>query len=282
MKSIVTRTITVIVLVPVVFCLILLLPWLHHLAINLVCVAASVLGAYETAHFFSVRGTSTNGTLFPLVGGLLPLLTYFEVSGVIPAGTIVPLLVVAAGIVLAREIFVARAEDFQKVLPRISASLTILLYPGLFLSYIVRFSSLKASGVALMVFLVIVFANDVAAYLVGSFWGKGTRGMLPVSPNKSVVGFLGGMAGSLVFAYLCWLLFPYVFHGSLGLALATGAGVGILTIVGDLIESAMKRSSKLKDSGAVIPGRGGVLDSIDSILFAGPLFYYLIALTGGR
>ncbi len=281
MKSLVTRTITVLILVPVVFAVILLMPWLHHLAINLICIVVSTLGAFETAHFFASRGLPVNGKLFPMAGGLLPLITYLEVAGFVPSGTILPCLVAIVAIILAREIFVSRAADFEKILPRIASSVAVVIYPGLFLSYVVRFSSLNTGGMTLVVFLLIVFANDVVAYLAGSFLGSGSRGLLPVSPNKSLVGFVGGLLGALLFAYLCWLVFPSVFAGSLALALGIGAGVGILTIIGDLIESAMKRSSGLKDSGAIIPGRGGVLDSIDSILFASPLCYYLLVVAGG-
>lgn len=277
-----TRTIMVLIVVPVVFAIILLLPWLHHLAINLICIVASTLGAFEIARFFNSRGIPTNGTLFPLVGALLPLATYFEVSGWLPAQGFMVVLVAAIAVILAREVFVARQEDFEKILPRIAASTSVLFYPGLFLSYVIRFSTLRSPGMSLVVFLLIVFANDVAAYLAGSLWGKTSRGVLPVSPNKSVVGFIGGMAGSLLLSFISWLLFPYVFQNRLGLALAVGGGVGVLAIIGDLIESAMKRSSNLKDSGAVIPGRGGILDSIDSVLFASPFYYYLLSIAAGR
>lgn len=270
----------VFVFVPAVFLAILLLPWVHHLAINLICIVVSILGAFETAHLFASHGMPANGGIFPLVGGIFPLAAYLEVVGILPTGTILPVLLTTLAVVFAREIFIGRPEGFPAVLPRLAASVTVVIYPGLFLSYIVRFSALQSAGLSLIVFLLIVFANDTFAYLAGSFWGKGTRGFLPVSPNKSVVGFAGGMAGSLLLAYVCWVLFPYVFHGSLGLAFAVGAGVGILTILGDLIESAMKRSSNVKDSGSAIPGRGGVLDSIDSILLAGPFCYYLLSLVG--
>jgi len=199
----------------------------------------------------------------------------------LPSGIVMPTLLVVVAAILAREAFLTSSTDFPKVLPRIASSIAVVVYPGLFLSYVVRISSLREAGLSLVVFLVIVFANDITAYLVGSKWGKGSRGFLAVSPNKSVAGFLGGMGGSILFAYLCWLLFPGVFSGHILIALGIGAGVGVLTIVGDLIESAMKRSSNLKDSGAVIPGRGGLLDSIDSILFASPLCYYLLVLAGG-
>lgn len=281
MTKLATRTITVVVLVPLIFAIILLAPWYHYLAINLVCILASVLGALETANFLSVRGLPLEPALAAVLGGLLPLATYLEVSGVAPAGLLMGVLIIAISLILVREVVAGSQAKFERILPRIAASVTTILYPGLFLTYIVRITNLALGGLSLVVFLLVVFANDVAAYLAGSLWGRGSRGVLPISPNKSLVGFVSGLAAALLMAVGCFLVFPAVFGGSLLLALAIGLGIGILTILGDLVESAMKRSSSLKDSGTVVPGRGGILDSIDSVVFASPLCFYLFSLASG-
>lgn len=281
MTKLATRTITVLVLVPLIFAIILLAPWYHYLAINLLCILASVLGAFETANFLSVRGLPSDPVFAPALGGLLPLAAYLEVSGVAPTGLLMGVLIFAVSLILVREVAVRNEATFEQILPRIASSLTILLYPGLFLTYIVRITNLSRGGLSLVVFLLVVFANDVAAYLAGSLWGRTSRGILPISPNKSVVGFAGGLAASLLMAVGCFFLFPAVFGGSLLLSLAVGIGIGVLTILGDLVESAMKRSSSLKDSGTIIPGRGGILDSIDSVVFSGPLCFYLFSLASG-
>ena len=102
---------------------------------------------------------------------------------------------------------------------------------------------------------------------------KGNRGFVPASPNKSIVGFIGGLIAATAAGWLAFELFPSAFGKSLGGSLLTGLCTGLAAIVGDLIESIFKRSAEVKDSGALILGRGGILDSVDSILFAAPVFY---------
>jgi phosphatidate cytidylyltransferase len=277
-----TRTLLVIVLVPILFALILAMPWYHHLVIDLVCVLFSVLGAYETSNFFAVRGYPSTPALTPVLGGMLPAAAYLEVAGLLPGGALIGFMVLGVSLILLREVFHTGTSEFADILPRIGVGVTVLVYPGLFLSYVVRFSGLALPAASLIIYLVIVFANDILAYLIGSAWGKTSRGILPISPNKSLIGFIGGLAGAIVIALVSWIVVPDVFGGSAALALFVGLGVGVLTILGDLIESAMKRSASLKDSGTLMPGRGGILDSIDSILFAAPCCFYLLSAWGGK
>lgn len=119
----------------------------------------------------------------------------------------------------------------------------------------------------------ITIASDSGAYYAGSSFGK--RKLCPaISPNKTVEGLLGGMAASLVLALIAGAIFlPQVTTIKMAVAtlLVTLIGVG-----GDLTESIIKRSCRVKDSGAILPGHGGVLDRIDSLLSAAPAMYYLI------
>jgi phosphatidate cytidylyltransferase len=136
-------------------------------------------------------------------------------------------------------------------------------------------SSLPDSSLAILLFLCLVFGNDMAAYFAGSLWGASTRLNLPISPQKSVVGFAAGLLGSFIIIGFFLLAAPdFMRFGVLGNVLL-GLLVGIAVIFGDLIESGLKRSARVKDSGIAIPGRGGMLDSIDSLLFSAPLYYYL-------
>lgn len=119
--------------------------------------------------------------------------------------------------------------------------------------------------------LSVIWASDTAAFYTGRLFGK--RKLAPrISPGKTVEGFVGGLLGSLVVAMLFQRYWMKGFSLSSLLLLAmvlNGAGV-----LGDLVESAMKRGAGVKDSSTLIPGHGGVLDRIDSLLFAIPVMYY--------
>jgi phosphatidate cytidylyltransferase len=146
------------------------------------------------------------------------------------------------------------------------------------MGWIIRMGLLENSRLIILVFLATVFANDSLAWASGMLFGKGNQGIIPASPNKSVAGFIGGTAASVLVGAGAALFLPGVFVPQRTPALAAGLILGLLSGVavslGDLGESAIKRSSEIKDSGFIIPGRGGVLDSIDSIAFAAPVFYY--------
>ncbi len=123
--------------------------------------------------------------------------------------------------------------------------------------------------------LAITWLQDTGAYFVGRAMGR-TQMAPALSPKKSWEGFAGGMASSIITALLCVPL--------LGLpitwleAVILGIAAGVFGPLGDLAESLIKRQVGVKDSGFIIPGHGGILDRIDSILFTGPIVYYLVLL----
>lgn len=117
----------------------------------------------------------------------------------------------------------------------------------------------------------VVFSGDIGAYVFGSLFGK-TKLAPVLSPNKSVQGAIGGLAMS-VFAACCFIfVLPNV---PIYILILTGLLGGFLGQVGDLFESLIKRISGVKDAGAIMPGHGGVLDRVDGVLLAAPLFYLL-------
>jgi phosphatidate cytidylyltransferase len=139
---------------------------------------------------------------------------------------------------------------------------------------------------AIFLFLVIVFANDSLAWLAGNLFGKNNRGLIPASPNKSIAGFIGGLIGSVIVCVCAAKFFPSVFPSytiggeplMISLAVILGICTGIVATLGDLAESAIKRSCDVKDSGNIMLGRGGILDSIDSIAVAAPVYFILFIL----
>lgn len=129
-------------------------------------------------------------------------------------------------------------------------------------------------GVAWVAILtVITIASDTGAYYAGSNFGR--HKLCPaISPNKTVEGLLGGMAASLLAALIIGLfLLPAVSIVRMAAAIVL---VSLIGVGGDLVESIMKRSCRVKDSGSILPGHGGVLDRVDSLLTAAPAMYYLI------
>ena len=119
-----------------------------------------------------------------------------------------------------------------------------------------------------------VWIADSCAYYVGRYAGR--RKLAPsISPNKTVEGALGSIAGGAAGAVLISVIVSESVI-SLAAALAAGAIIGIVTIIGDLIESMFKRDAGVKDSSSIIPGHGGLLDKIDGMLVSGPVLYLIV------
>jgi phosphatidate cytidylyltransferase len=118
-----------------------------------------------------------------------------------------------------------------------------------------------------------MWAGDTGAYYLGTWIGR--RAIAPrISPKKTVEGALGGLAATLLVAMAgSAALWPRL---SWGKAAGIGLLLAVVGIMGDLCESAVKRAASVKDSGTVIPGHGGMLDRLDSLMFAGPVLYALV------
>ena len=170
----------------------------------------------------------------------------------------------------------------QAMLPSLSNSLIGQLYIAVPLALTIRltlvvdpFSSMtQFDGLLLLAIFIFIWVNDTGAYLVGSRWGK--RRLAPsISPKKSVEGSIGGLLLVLLSAVvLRLLLFPEL---SWLRILLIATVVAVFGTIGDLFESSLKRQAGVKDSGKLIPGHGGILDRIDSLLLAVPAVYLLLA-----
>lgn len=126
-------------------------------------------------------------------------------------------------------------------------------------------------GAKLVLFVcIVVWTADSAAYFVGRRFGK--RKMAPnVSPNKTIEGLLGGVVAALIMGWLFaqWFDIHFLNHGMMAITVLLTV---VISVLGDLVESMFKRVSGIKDSGHIIPGHGGVLDRIDSLTSAFPVF----------
>ncbi len=145
------------------------------------------------------------------------------------------------------------------------AGLPVLVPAWLALSYLHR---VPERGPQLTLFLLLlVFAADIGAYFAGRAFGR-LKLAPQVSPGKTWEGVIGGLSSAALIAYAGALWFKFDTIAILGL----GCAVALVSVVGDLTESMFKRHVGLKDSGAILPGHGGMLDRLDSITAAAPVF----------
>jgi phosphatidate cytidylyltransferase len=174
-----------------------------------------------------------------------------------------------------------KKDEILKVLNLISV-FVILIIPMNFITLIfMRGYGQDYFGVKLIIFLILVTKfGDIGAYTIGTLTSKrknGNHKIIPsISPKKSWEGAIGGLITSIaVSMIICWLYeFPMI------MAIVFGSGLFIGGFAGDLAESSLKRCAGIKNSGSIIPGIGGVLDLIDSLLINALLFYILLLCFG--
>lgn len=183
--------------------------------------------------------------------------------------------------------------------PLASAAVTVFatVYVGLALAFVPLLHGLPAAAawpeggapvaglVAVALPLAVTWVGDASAYFAGTAWGEAKLAHT-ISPNKSWVGFWAAVGGGSLTA-AAWLVVARavagvdVGPGDLVVMAAVGSVIGVAAVVGDLVESLLKREAGVKDSGTFFPGHGGVLDRIDSLLFTIPTAYVALALLGG-
>jgi phosphatidate cytidylyltransferase len=205
---------------------------------------------------------------------LIPLLAFVTGPAIVWAAylnsTEIVLGLIAINLIGSAIISLAKFKHDSSVLEIVAKQVLGVVYIPLFLSYLVLIRN-GAEGVAwIYLLLFIIFSGDTGAYYIGSNFGR--HQLSPtVSPNKTIEGAVGGLAmnvgvGSLI---------KYFFLPSLpwGLSVLLFLSVGVAGQLGDLFESVLKRTGDIKDSSALLPGHGGILDRIDAVLFAAPVFY---------
>jgi phosphatidate cytidylyltransferase len=261
-----TRVLTSIVLVPVLFVVVWFLPPVYFAGLTII---AAAIGQYELYAMARARGI-TPLTVLGIVLGALIVLTVYRPIPPYRGGPFFWITLCVLAVIVAR-LFSRRAVE--GALEDIAVTVFGIVYVALLFAFQVAIHA-GPPGKKWLVFLyLVIWASDTGAYYIGTAFGK-HRLYEKISPKKSVEGLLGGALASVIVAVLCklWLV------PALGWAEAAllGAFLALAGTVGDLAESLIKRNAGVKDSGAVIPGHGGILDRMDSMLFAAPvLFFYL-------
>ena len=282
MQKMIQRLLVFCIGLPLVIVIVYFLPQYHHLALNLTVTVFSALGALEFSKMLEKKRLSITGVEALILGALAPAAETLAIS--FQWGQWSAEAFCTAGVcwMLASGIF-RRAEALENFINRLAAGLAVLIYPGLPLAWIVKMGGWNRAEIIIAVFLLTAMGNDSAAWAAGMLFGRGNKGLIPASPNKSAAGFIGGTAASVLVGAGAALLVPGVFtprfdsvffvSSPLGAGILLGFCSGRAAALGDLGESAIKRSSGSKDSGRIMLGRGGILDSIDSIALAAPVFY---------
>jgi phosphatidate cytidylyltransferase len=285
MSNLLQRLILFFLAVPAVVALILFLPQYNHGAAVLVILVFTGGCALELARMFNAKGIAASSPLFVAIGLLIPASAY--VGGLLGGdspfpGACLGLLVASGALLLvsfARFALIGEAS-IPGAIPGSSALAFATAYPGLLGAFIVLIASEpRYATESLLSFCILAFSGDSFAWLVGMTLGR-RRGLSAVSPNKSLEGFIGGMLAPMGMAFACAALFPEALRATWWELLVLGFLVGAAVILGDLFESALKRSAGTKDSGTAVPGRGGFLDSFDSLLLSAPVFFGLSLLFG--
>jgi phosphatidate cytidylyltransferase len=245
----------------------------------------ALLGAVAATAAWEVFRMARSGGAHPMArsgivfAALIPLVVHAHYLGLftlsVPAGAVV-FLGLLASVLWLRAVeerpFVAVAITVFGIL---YASMITFIYPLRYHPYVIG----AGAGTALVMLpVLLVWATDTGAYTFGRLFGK-HKLMPAVSPKKTIEGSLGGILVTLV---TCWLYSKGVLQPFAHVALS-GTGIVVFSIavsiaaqIGDLVESLFKRDSGVKDSSALVPGHGGILDRIDSQLFALPVAYLII------
>jgi phosphatidate cytidylyltransferase len=262
------RVITAAVLIPLVLLLLL------KGSFPLVVVSTALVAELAAWEYLSIADSPSTARILVLVAiALLFAATFRSPSLILPTIALCSLVLL---------IVCSFRSSLDRVLPDTAFSVLGLLYIGLTLAT-VPLVWVQEDGPSLVVFLFcIVWTGDIAALYIGRSFGY--HKLAPrISPNKSWEGSAASVAGSLVIALGLVALArvlesrlagPLHYPGPLALWLALAVVLNLSAQAGDLVESAMKRGAGVKDSGAMLPGHGGILDRIDALLLAAPVLWY--------
>ncbi|MDQ3908176.1 MAG: phosphatidate cytidylyltransferase [Acidobacteriota bacterium] len=263
------RILTALVALPIIIASI----WFEQLRLVFVLVAAAAMmaGLYEFWILSARRDMKAMRELGTFFAVVILILFYFRAASNAPALLLIAL---AAFVIATLAAAMLRGAPFERMIGSAGATVAGVLYVVFLGGHIIALRNGFQPTLArhlLFFFLLVVMGSDTAAYYTGRAFGK--HKLAPkVSPGKTWEGAFGGVAASLAAAVLAhYWFFPEL---SLRAALPLAAVMNVLGVLGDLTESALKRGAGAKDAASILPGHGGLLDRLDSLLFNAPLLYY--------
>ena len=254
----------------------------------IVILALGMLAQYEFYGMMRAMGIPVFRWL-GLCGGVAVISATFWTIGVTDMDVLHGYLaenLVLVGIVLFLFIWQAFQKEYHQPVVAVAVTMLGILYGPFLLNFLTRLAfhwhegtrlmPVGRTGQMLILYLIaVVKSSDVGAYFTGRFLGR-HKLITRLSPNKTWEGLAGGVLFSLVVS----LLFRWFAGGTLGqvqLGMVDAGVLGVLLagsgVIGDLVESMIKRNAEIKDSGHLIPGMGGILDVLDSLLFGAPVLY---------
>lgn len=263
-KRFTTGLILAIVLISSIF-------WLPRILVAIVISLLIGIGLWEFYNIAMAKGYKPFRMYGTVLGVLLVLVSYFLVSSGKQADEIIYIaLFLIIVVVLVRHSFV---KDDSSVIINSAVTLLGIMYIGFLFTFFIKLRYLPNSDIGkgyIMALFIITKMSDICAYICGSRWGK--HKLIPrISAKKTIEGSVFGVLGAVFASMICrlWFLDGINWYALIGL----GILLGVIGQIGDLVESLIKRDAQIKDSGKLIPGLGGVLDFMDSLLFTGPVMY---------
>jgi phosphatidate cytidylyltransferase len=241
----------------------------NEIAFAIVITSIAVIGAVEFANLARRAGNQVALPIAVAACAAYPLLAFFHLLGRYESALVVS--IVLASFVASLS---ARLDHFAG---RVAMTVLTTMYLGKLLSYFILLRQ-QPDGARITFWLVVIVAlTDIVGMVAGLGFGK--RPLAPkLSPSKTVEGAIAALVvATLVGAALWWVM---QLHTPWWLAIAFPLCVSVAAELGDLVESALKRSAHVKDAGSLIAGHGGVLDRFDSHLFAGVVGYAMLLLAG--
>ncbi|HEY7976140.1 MAG TPA: phosphatidate cytidylyltransferase [Ktedonobacterales bacterium] len=286
LKSLSQRALSAIILIPVVIALVWFGGWVAFGGAML----ALAIGLWELRRMFANKGWRPLLALTFVAGVVMAVAAVLWHEGDALAPLVLTALLAISGLmtlsfawlILTRKTIEGALTDWALTI----GSAIYLAWPIAFF-LLLRGDDVGAKNAGfgwLLAMFFMVWANDTFALLTGHFLGR--RKLSPViSPGKTWEGFYGGLFFTICAALVFLLLVPHIFGIPLHIAwyhaVILGALVAIAATIGDLAESLLKRSAGVKDSGAIVPGHGGILDRMDSLLFVVLVVFFYAALTVG-